>query len=72
MDLKALRHDILRNVGCLLSGTEMLSAKEKNLDTRSNSIIKEMNRECKSTLSLLEDLFNKLENNKGPKEGGNL
>jgi len=61
MDQNTYRHDLLRNVGCLLSGTEMLAKKKEQLDDRCNEIIREMNNECKNTLMLIEELFKELE-----------
>ncbi len=69
MDIKTLRHDVLRNIGCILSGTELLSSKKDQLDSRSSQIVTEMNLELQKTLSLLEDLFNKIDSKTTQQKG---
>lgn len=69
MDLKSMRHDLMRNVSGLMSGTNLLLKKKLNSDERSSVILSQMNKECESTLLLLEELFKNLEMNSKLKKG---
>jgi|GEM_PF-5999531 len=57
------KHDLLRNIGAIMSGASIVRSNISTEDHRSAKLLEKMERECAESLKIIEGLFkqNKME-----------